>query len=384
MRFFITLFLLAAIPVGLATTLLAQSGSEQQQALREAKARAAKAEERSERLRQEAANAGGAADRLLAQRAVLSAEIDAARAQISAAQARIAIISQRQQTQLATLGRESEPLLRLNAALQQLTSRPAIFLLAQPGSRKDYIHLRAVMDSVRPEISRRTAALRQQIAIQKDLRSQERLALASLRTASSDLADRRASLVSLENAQRGKAGNLTAGAAAEFERAIAQGERARDIVEEIGIARLTGENAAALAALDGPALRGGSGQTRNNNGAYVLPEATNVVFGYNELNQTGYRERGVRLALPAQADVAAPAGGRVAFAGIYRSYGKIVIIEHGGGWTSLITNLGELSVEEGQQVAQGETLGQAKADDSEVTFELRRKGRVMDIAALLM
>ena len=217
--------------------------------------------------------------------------------------------------------------------------------------------MRAVMDSVRPEISRRTAALRQQIAIQKDLRSQERLALASLRTASSDLADRRASLVSLENAQRGKAGNLTAGAAAEFERAIAQGERARDIVEEIGIARLTGENAAALAALDGPALRGGSGQTRNNNGAYVLPEATNVVFGYNELNQTGYRERGVRLALPAQADVAAPAGGRVAFAGIYRSYGKIVIIEHGGGWTSLITNLGELSVEEGQQVAQGETLG---------------------------
>ncbi len=385
MRFFITLLLLAAVPLGLATALSAQSGSEEQDALRTAKERAIQAEERSERLRQEAANATGAADRILAQRAVLSAEIDGAQAQIAAARARTAIIAQRQRRQQATLGRESEPLLRLNAALHQLTSRPATFLLAQPESRRDYIHLRAVMDSVRPEIARRTAALRQQIAIQKDLRKQEQVALASLATASKDLAERRNALASLEKANRGKAGNLNASAAAEFEMSIAQGERARDIVDEIDTARLTGENAAALAALDGPVLRRGTEpQKSKNNGAYLLPESKKLVFGYNELNQTGYRERGVRVSLDDSADIPAPAAGRIAFAGIYRSYGQIIIIEHGGGWTSLITNFGEISVDEGQQVEQGEIIGQAEAENADVTFELRRKGRVMDIAAMLM
>jgi len=385
MRFLLAILFLAAVPLGLATALSAQSSSAQQDALRAAKELATRAEERGERLRQEAANATSAADRILAQRAVLSAEIDAAQAQIAAARARTAIIGQRQQRQQALLGRESEPLLRLNAALHQLTSRPTTFLLAQPESRQDYIHLRAVMDSIRPEIAKRTAALRQQIAIQKDLRRQEQVALASLATSSKDLAERRNALASLEKANRGKAGNLNASAAVEFERSIAQGERARDIVDDIDTARLTGENASALAALDGPILRGSEGQQKTrNNGAYLLPESKAVIFGYNELNQTGYRERGVRVLLEDGAEIPAPAAGKVAFAGIYRSYGQIVIIEHGGGWTSLITNFGKISVDEGDQVEQGDILGAAEAESAEVTFELRRKGRVMDIVAMLL
>lgn len=385
MRFFVSICLLASVPMALATALAAQSDSAQRSDLREAKELAVKAEARSERLRQEAANASGAADRILAQRAVLSAEIDAAQAQIAAANARIAIIGQRQRRQQTLLGLQSEPLLRLNAALQRLTSSPVTFLASQPQNRKDYIHLRAVMDSIEPEIARRTSALRQQIAIQKDLRKQEQIALTSLRTASSDLAERRNSLAGLERANRGKAGSLNATAAAEFELAIAQGERARDIVDEIDTARSTGENALALAGLDGPLLRPGAAQkSARNNGAYLLPESSELIFGYNELNRTGYRERGLQLVVDAGADIAAPAAGTIAFAGIYRSYGQIVIIEHGGGWTTLIANLADVSVDEGNKVDQGDVIGQAADENPRITFELRRKGRVMDIAAMLM
>ena len=35
----------------------------------------------------------------------------------------------------------------------------------------------------------------------------------------------------------------------------------------------------------------------------------------------------------------APAAGRIAYAGPFRGYGTIVIIDHGGGWTSLISGL---------------------------------------------
>ena len=387
MRFWLSVCALTLTPLAVAGGLVAQANlpslDAQQQALRDAKAKATKAERRSEFLRQEASNAANAADRIVAQRAVLSAEMDAAAAQIEAANARIAIISSRQLAQRAELGQESEPMLRLNAALQQMTGRPTALMMMQPGQRADYIHLRAVMATVQPEIVRRTGALRQQIAAQNELRSQELIALKSLDGARTRLNSRRASLATLEGDARGKADDFSADAAIEFEQAIAQGERARDIVANIDTLRLSGEKAAALAALDGPALRGG-GERRSAAGrAYVIPANSKLVFGINELNPTGYRERGMRLALPPSSAVAAPAAGRVSYAGNYRSFGQIVIIEHGGGWTSLVTNLGSLNVVKGVSIAQGATLGQTRADRPEITLELRRNGRVMDIAALI-
>jgi murein hydrolase activator len=387
MRLAITLSFLAMVPLGVAGALMAQgapSESAQQQALREAKAKALKAERRSELLRQEASNAENTADRIVAQRAVLSAEIAAAEAQIEAANARIAIIARRQRDQRSRLGQESEPMLRLNAALQQMTSRPTALMIAQPGQREDYIHLRAVMATVQPEIIRRTSALRQQIAVQNELRAQELVALKSLGDARSRLKSRRTALARLEGDARGKAGDLSADAAIEFEQAIAQGERARDIVGNIDTLRLSSEKAGELAALEGPLLRQTQQSRRTARGnAYMLPAKGNVVSGFHELNTTGYRERGIRMAVSTATPVVAPAAGKISFAGRYRSYGQIVIIEHGSGWNTLITNLDAVQVAKGQSVVQGAVLGTSGDDAAEIGVELRKNGRVMDIAALL-
>lgn len=374
----------AACALALGTVVGAQNNPDEQAALRNAKANALAAEQRSEILRQEASNASRAADRLVAQRAVLSAEIDAATAQIAAANARIAIINRRQREQRSNLGEASEPMLRLNAALQQMTQRPAALIMVQPGQRRDYVHLRAVMASVEPQILRRTAALRQQIAIQKELRGQEQLALKSLGDAKGKLAARREALARLADSSRGRADGLSADAAAEFEQAIAQGERARDIVERIDTLRSSGERAAALAALSAPPMRRDpdSEPAARGRAAYLLPVRSTLLSGFNELNSTGYRERGIRLLLSPGTAILAPATGKVIYAGNYRSYGKIVIIEHGSGWTSLITNFGELSVNKGAAVGQGALLGRVLPDNPEISIELRRNGRTMDIAAL--
>ncbi len=387
MRFALILTGLALAPIGVAGALMAQGSSSlgaQQDALREAKAKALRAEQRSELLRQEASNAESTADRFVAQRAVLSAEIAAAEAQIEAANARIAIITRRQRDQQLRLGKESEPVLRLNAALQQMTSRPTALMMAQPGQREDYVHLRAVMSTVQPQIVRRTTALRQQIAVQNELRSQELVALKSLGDARSKLQSRRTALAQLEGDARGKAGDLSADAAIEFEQAIAQGERARDIVGRIDTQRLSSEKAAELAALEGPSLRQNAGlRSGVGRNAYLLPARGKLVSGFSELNSTGYRERGIRLSVPASTPVVAPAGGKVTYAGRYRSYGQIVIIEHGNGWNTLITNLGAVQVAKGASVAQGAVLGSSGDDATEIGIELRKNGRVMDIAALL-
>ena len=140
-----------------------------------------------------------------------------------------------------------------------------------------------------------------------------------------------------------------------------------------------------MALLDGPVLRGGDGALNapTSSSAYIIPKNGQLVFGFNELNSTGYRERGLRMRLGAGSGVGAPAAGRISFAGPYRSYGQIVIVEHGGGWTTLITNLETLSVGKGAAVTQGMILGRAGIENTEITFELRRNGRTMDIAALL-
>lgn len=387
MRFWLTLATMALAPLAIAGALMAQdtvSDDAQQRTFRAAKERALRAEQRSELLRQEASNADSATDRFIAQRAVLSAEIDAAEAQIETAAARFAIMSRRQNAQQSQLNAQSEPVLRLNAALQQMAGKPTYLLIMQPGQREDYIHLRAVMATVQPAIMRQTSALRQQIATQNELQAQEVSALKSLRDARSRLKSRQAALAKLEGGASGSAGALSANAAIAFEQAIAQGEQARDIVGRIDNQRLSAAKASELATLEGPFKRPGRADPqRSGETAYILPAAGNIVTGFSELTDTGYRERGMRLAVAQQARIITPAAGTVTFAGRYRSYGQIVIIEHGKGWSSLITNLDSVQVAKGQKIDQGSLLGRAGKDAPEIGIELRKNGRSMDIAALL-
>lgn len=360
------------------------AGQSDVEALREAKQRAAAAEVRSETLRQEAASADAATDRLVARRAALGAEIDAANAQIATARARMAVIDRRQRAQAALLGEANAPLMRLNALLQNMTRQPVSLLLARPGDRRDYVRLRAAMASIEPVIAARTSALRDQMALQRQLQAQERVAIGSLRKAGQELADRRKALAALESNSRGKALSLNADAAIEYERAIGQGERARDLVERIDAERESGQNAATLATYEGPQPRAGDATSpAAPNSAYRLPVTGRVLAGYGELNPTGYRERGIRLSVAPNARVVAPAAGRISYAGRYRSFGNIVIIEHGGGWATLVTGLETLGVEAGARVLQGAALGNAGGESPEIMIELRRNGRLMDIAALL-
>ena len=78
-----------------------------------------------------------------------------------------------------------------------------------------------------------------------------------------------------------------------------------------------------------------------------------------------------------------PADGRIAFAGAYRGFGQIVIIEHVGGWTSLITGLARTRLKVGERIAQGDPIGRAADNRPRITVELRRNGRPIDIAALI-
>ena len=90
------------------------------------------------------------------------------------------------------------------------------------------------------------------------------------------------------------------------------------------------------------------------------------------------------LAAAAEAVAAAlDSGRRVAYAGAFRSFGRIVIIEHEDGWATLITGLGRLGVSTGDELIQGSPIGVAGSNDPRITVELRHGGRPVDILPLV-
>jgi septal ring factor EnvC (AmiA/AmiB activator) len=102
-----------------------------------------------------------------------------------------------------------------------------------------------------------------------------------------------------------------------------------------------------------------------------------------EISEAGVHARGLTLAVQPSAAAVAPRAGRVVYAGRFRGYGAIVIIDHGRGWTSVVTDLAAAEVAVGQAVRMGDVIGRAGRENPSVSAELRRNGRPHPIAPLL-
>jgi murein hydrolase activator len=387
-----------------ATAALAQIGgpapdatrtiADERRALATAQRQSADASARATRLERAAAAARDAAAKILAQAAAVAARIQSAEADIMAAEAQRAVIEQLKREQRARLALAQGPTVRLIAALQMLGRRPTALALVQPGSIDDLVHVRALLASVSPAITARTAGLRAEIARGKALGIQASAAVAGLRQSQRRLVDERSALGALALARRQAASALTGSALIEQDRAMAMGEDAHDIGDLMARIGETAQIRARLESLSGPIMRPaqpgaaralpGDGQTADNRQApYRLPVVGTVVTGLGEVSETGVRARGLTIATQGGAQVVAPTGGRIAYAASYRGYGRIVIIDHGRGWTTLITGLAALDARVGDPVSQGSPIGHAGRGRPTITVELRRQGQPVDIARLI-
>lgn len=368
----------------------------ERQQLVTAKQQSVDAMARSTALEAQAAAASSAADRLKKQSAALAARIQSAEADINAGEARVALVRRRLAVQEDRLAEQRQPLLELTASLQQLSRQPPVSVLAAPGSLTDMVHARAVIDAAMPVIERRTASVRRELTLLQATRRQQTVALQALSASKTQLAQRRDALTRLENEGRLRSRDLMSSAQLEADRALGLGEKARDIVELMDTLEADSQVRGELAELAGPlkrppdpastALRAAppeASESELTRGAYRLPVVGRIVAGLGEVNDSGVRSRGLTIAARAGGQVVAPAPGRVSFAGDYRGYGKIVIIDHGGGWTSLLTGLIGLSVGVGDTLDSGTPIGRAGSNDSRITIELRRAGRPVDIARML-
>lgn len=112
-------------------------------------------------------------------------------------------------------------------------------------------------------------------------------------------------------------------------------------------------------------------------GPLTLPVRGRVVSRYGQSTNFGNVARGIRLETRPAAQVVAPFDGKVVFAGPFRAYGQILIIEHRGGYHTLLAGLAQIDAVVGQWLLAGEPLGSmaARKSDKPVLYvELRRNG----------
>ncbi len=368
-------------------------------ALREATRALAGAQRRGDELEAAARRATAAADRTAREAAAVAARIQQSEAEIALSQARVQQIDRQREALRMGIAQRQEPVVRLTAALQLMARRPLVFSLMRSDSLQETVYLRAVLETMLPEVQRRTAGLRSEIVRGRQLQDKARAAAVELKASEQALTVRRQQLAAVESRQRIESRSAQGIASREADRALALAEEARDLSALMERLRADGSLRSELAALPGPVPRPdrpGSLMVVNDapptpaasaSLAWIMPVSGRIVSGFGDAagsgSSDGARAVGITLAPVASAQIVAPAAGRVAFAGDYRGYGRIVIIDHDGGWTSLITNLGRLDVGVSARVLQGSPLGLAGPGRPTVTVELRKDGTPVNPLALI-
>ncbi|KQN31697.1 metalloendopeptidase [Sphingomonas sp. Leaf34] len=358
----------------------------EQQRLVAAKRDAAIAAARAAKLTAAATQERNAADKARRDEQALAARVTAAEANLATASARVTLVDRLLSDQRARLGRAQTPVARLLAALEALARRPTIVAVAQPGSVDDLVHVRAVLGSALPVVRQRTHAVRTALAETRRLQASAALAAKALSDGRARLENDRQALANLEAQHRQRSVSLGRGALSESDRALALGERARDLVDRMAATTNAKTTAASLIALAGPLPRPiapGTSPPAPPRGVYRAPVAGRLVTGFDEVSDSGVRSRGLTFVTAPRARVVAPAAGTIRYARRFRDYGIIVIIDHADGWTSLVTGLAATDAKPGDRVAMGAPLGTAPGDAPSITVELRRQGRPVDVAAFI-
>ncbi len=364
------------------------TAGEARSALDSARQQQRNARSRGERLERQAAQSSDSADKALRSAAALAARIQQSEAGMAAAAAELALIGRQRRAIDRELAEKRAPLVRLTGALQAMARRPLALAALQPGSLRDLVYTRVVLDSTLPRVRAMTAGLRSDLDRARALERAAGEAVATMRVNRRQLTERRRALVTLAQSQRLTARRMAGDATREAARALVLAEQARDLDGLVTTLAEAGSLRDRLAALPGPIPRPGNPDAARTTQAapvpspsatapptgYQLPVTGRIFAGFGEAEGSGARQSGIVMAPPPAAQVVAPGAGRVAFAGPYRGYGRIVIIEHAGGWTSLVTGLASLDTEVGREVATGSPLGLAARRAPRVTLELRRGG----------
>jgi septal ring factor EnvC (AmiA/AmiB activator) len=318
--------------------------------------------------------------------------------------ARLAAIGKLRRTKQRDLEREHVRLTRLLAALQRIARNPPEAVLAYSASPQDTLRSALLLKSILPHIEAQAATLRSELQALRRLRNAAARRKKALAAAAARLGTKRRKVDRL--IARKKA--LARATRAEQRRAktvgaklAAKARSLRGLLRRIEKDRETRQAKPPRRATPAPRPPAAAPKNLNKSpakprrklalgpipsisgarGRLTTPVVGRLVARFGKKRGTGTGAKGLSFVTAAGARVIAPHGGHIVFAGPFRGYGRLLIIDHGEGYHTLLAGLGRIDVAVNQRLLTGEPIGimaPSGKGSPRLYMELRRNGRPVD------
>lgn len=273
------------------------------------------------------------------------------------------------------------------AALQRIGRRPPPAVLASPDDLLQAVRTSILLGAVLPELRSETRALASDLAELVRLGDAIKTDKQSLFREMEAIVEERQRLMALIEARQARLSGAEQETTEETNQAAALAKQATDLKglisrleSDLGAAQRNSEAArkagedlknakeqlAALAFRD-PARLEPKIAFADARGQLPLPVGGKEVISFGTPDSSGGKTQGITIGTQPGAVVSAPSDGWVSFAGPFRSFGQLLIINTGGGYYVLLAGMDRINVSLGQFVLAGEPLavmGQSGAGET--------------------
>jgi septal ring factor EnvC (AmiA/AmiB activator) len=255
------------------------------------------------------------------------------------------------------------------AALQRIGRRPPPALIASPEDALQAVRTAMVLGAVLPEMRHEVEALasdlsellnlRKKIAAERDRLKSEVAALDGERIRMTALVEARQKQQAESEkalvAERARAGDLARNVD-NLKDLIAKLEQGLDPAIRDAREAARSDSRPALSAFRDPGRLAPAIAFVSLRGHVPIPVNGVKLKEFGAPDGSGGLEKGLSIATRADAQVTAPADGWVVYAGPFRSYGQLLILNVGGGYHVLLAGMDRISVDLGQFVLAGEPV----------------------------
>jgi septal ring factor EnvC (AmiA/AmiB activator) len=364
-----------AAPTQQATAASPEIIKQREQELEAAREEQRKAAELQQKLKADIAAIGQDRSKLNQQLIDIAALVRGVESRIGETEGRLRPLDIREQQIKASLDSRRSEIVEVLAALQRAGRRTPPALLVRPEDALQSLRTAMLLGSVVPELRGRAEKLaadlgelvsvRQRIATERDVLAHDR----------DKLKDDQIRLAALVEERQRKQSAIEKDMETEGARAISlsrQVDSLQGLIAKMEQDLKSAAKAATTASLQGApvapngkpnlgALKDPARLTpaiafASAKGLFALPVNGRKIRDFGGSDGAGGAEKGISLATRAGAQVTTPCDGWVVYAGPFRSYGQLLILNAGGGYHVLIAGMERISVNIGQFVLTGEPV----------------------------
>jgi murein hydrolase activator len=333
------------------------------------------AAEAQQKLRAEIATIGEDRGKLNAQLIDIAAQVRAIETRIGDDEVRLRPFDSREQQIKGSLDSRRAEVVEVMAALQRAGRRAPPALLVRPEDALQSLRTAMLLGSVVPELRARAARLADDLSELVALRNTIATERDRLATDRDRLRQEQVRLAALVDERQRKQSTIEKDMEAEGARALAlskQVDSLQGLIAKMEQDLNSAAKAAAAASQQGtpatvngkpnlgglkdPGRRSPAVAFASAKGTLSLPANGVKIREFGGSDGAGGVEKGISLATRPGAQVTTPCDGWVVYAGPFRSYGQLLILNAGGGYHVLIAGMERISVNIGQFVLTGEPV----------------------------